>query len=61
MNNLLKYALIIYIILIGMIYYYKPNLFNSDEKCNKFILPSLVIILSIISYYIVAIIQGFFS
>ena len=61
MNNLLKYALIIYLILIGLLYYYKPHLFNSDEKCKKFILPSLVIILSIVSYYVVAIGQSFFS
>jgi hypothetical protein len=61
MNNLLKYALVIYVILIGLLFFYKPELFKSNENCNKFILPSLVIILSIISYYIVAIMQSFFS
>lgn len=61
MNNLLKYALIIYIISIGLLYFYKPNLFKTHEKCNKFMLPSIIIILSIISYYIVVIFKSFFS
>lgn len=61
MNNLLKYALLIYIISIGLLYFYRPQLFQSKEKCNKFMLPSIIIILSIISYYIVVIFRSFFS
>lgn len=61
MNNLLKYALLIYIISIGLLYFYKPDLFKSEKKCNKFMLPSIIIILSIISYYIVVISKSFFS
>ena len=51
---------LIYIISIGLLYFYKPDLFKSEKKCNKFMLPSIIIILSIISYYMLLYLNHFF-
>ena len=59
MNGKIKYAIIIYIILLILAVYNKPNLFkNNNKKC---LIPCMIIILSIISYYSVSLFELFFK
>ena len=50
MNKKIKYAIIIYILLLLISYKYKPELYDNNQ--SKFIVPCTIIILSIISYYL---------
>mgnify|MGYP001341451915 CR=1 FL=1 len=51
----IKYAIIIYIILIILIIFLKPKIINVDTEnpCKKYILPLIGIIGAVISYYLV--------
>ena len=59
----LKYTILIYIIIISLIFYFKPNIFklNKHNKKRKIIyLASLIIIISIICFYFKIYIDWFF-
>lgn len=59
----LKYILLIYILLLIFIYFWKPNIFNLDKENKKkkiIYLFFLVIIIAIISFYMKVLSELFF-
>lgn len=58
-NNPIRSAIILYIIILTIIIIMKPKLIDMDYKENKYKFPLIVLIISIISYYIFTIIGWF--
>jgi hypothetical protein len=59
----LKYTIFIYLIFIFLIFFWKPNIFmlNVDDKKRKMMyLMFLIIIISIITFYIKVLAEWFF-
>jgi len=48
-----KEAILLYILILIGVFYYKPKLLRNDSK-YKFGLPVIVIIIAVVSYYIVS-------
>ena len=49
----IKETILLYIVILAALFYYKPELIRSESK-YRFILPVVVIITAIISYYIIS-------
>jgi uncharacterized membrane protein len=64
MNLDLKYILLLYILFIGILYTFKPTIFDLQNTKNKkkkaIYLSILIIIIAIISFYIKVLIDWFF-
>lgn len=60
----MRSAITLYLIILILIYFFRPNLwkqFNNDESNqNKYVLPIIIMIISIISYYIFLTLNSFF-
>jgi hypothetical protein len=59
----LQYTILLYIILISLIYFWKPHIFQITEENKKkkmYYLIFLVVIISIISFYIKVLYEWFF-
>ncbi len=63
LNNPIKNSIIFFIISISIILYCKPILLNRKYKnnYNKCYLPIVIIIISVITYYIFSILKLFFT
>jgi hypothetical protein len=63
LNNPIKNSIIFFIISISIILYCKPVLLSRNYKnnYNKFYLPIVIIIISVITYYIFSILKLFFT
>lgn len=65
MTNNIKYAIVLYLVILFLLFSYKPKLLQKKQKNNVIsyhcILPFLIIIISIISYYIIASLEWFRS
>ena len=63
MTNNIKYAIALYLVILFILFSYKPKLLKKKQENNIIsyhcILPFLIIIISIISYYIVASFEWF--
>jgi hypothetical protein len=55
----LRNAIILYIILAITIFTFKPKLIQNND--NKYLISIIIIIISVISYYIFAILNSFLS
>jgi hypothetical protein len=64
MNLDLKYILLLYIVFIGILYTFKPTIFDLQNTKNKkkkaIYLSILIMIIAIISFYIKVLIDWFF-
>lgn len=57
MNNTIKHSILLFFIILIILYYKYPNLFKQNYSNNlnlTCITPSVIIIVSIFSYYIIA-------
>lgn len=58
MINKFKYSIIVFLIILILTYYFKPEVFNSGSNC---MLSSYIIIVAIVSFYLTILFDNYFS